>query len=68
MELRPGFDDLFNTIYLVNIYIVHEHSVSSLQGRGEELLDVGLERLAIHCAFAHEGRSNAVVTQRCDEC
>lgn len=32
------------------------------------MFDVGLECLAIHCAFAHEGRSNAVVTQRCDEC
>ena len=31
------------------------------------MLDVGLECLAIHCAFAHEGRGNAVVAQRCDE-
>ena len=31
------------------------------------MLDIGLECLAIHCAFAHEGRGDAVVTQRCDE-
>src|SRR6266513_4164825 len=53
---------------LVNAHIVHEHDVASLQSRSEELLDIGLECLAIHRAFAHEGRGNAVVTQRCDEC
>src|SRR5205823_11398383 len=47
---------------------VHEYDVTSLQSRSEELLDIGLECLAIHRAFAHEGRGNAVVTQRCDEC
>jgi hypothetical protein len=64
----PSFDGLFDAIDLVNAYIVHEHDIASLQSRSEELLDIGLECLAIHCALAHEGRSNAVVTQRRDEC
>ena len=64
----PSFDGLFDAIDLVNAHIVHEHNVASLQSRSEELLDIGLEYLAIHCAFAHKGRGNAVVSQRCDEC
>jgi hypothetical protein len=32
------------------------------------LFNVGLERLAIHGAFEHKGRGNAVMTQCCDEC
>ena len=61
-------DAIRYTIDLVNAHIVDEHDVASLQSRSEELLDIGLEGLAIHCAFAHEGRGNAVVPQRCDEC
>ena len=67
-ELYPELDSLFDAIDLVNAHIVHEHNVASPQSRSEELLDIGLECLAIHCAFAHEGRGNAIVTQRCDEC
>jgi len=63
-----SFDGFFDAIDLVNAHIVHEHDVASLQSWSEELLDIGLECLAIHCAFAHKGRGNAVVTQRCDEC
>ena len=63
----PGFDGLFDAIDLVNAHIVHEHDVASLQSRSEELLDIGLEYIAVHCAFAHKGRGNAVVPQRCDE-
>ena len=64
----PSFDSFFDAIDLVNAHIVHEYNVASLQSRSEELLDIGLECLAIHCALAHEGRTNAIVTQRCDEC
>ena len=67
MELPPGFDGLFDAVYLVNAHIVHEHDVASIQSRSEELLDVGLEYIAVHCAFAHKGRGNAVVPQRRDE-
>jgi hypothetical protein len=50
MELPPGFDGLFDTVYHVNAHIVHEHDVASLQSRSEELLDIGLECIAVHCA------------------
>jgi hypothetical protein len=64
----PSFDGPFDAIDLVKAHIVHEHNVAFPQSRSKELLDIGLECLAIHCAFAHEGRGDAVVTQRCDEC
>ena len=67
MELHPELRWPVRAIDLVNAHIVHEHDVASLQSRSEELLDIGLECLAIHCAFAHEGRGNAVVAQRSDE-
>src|SRR6266404_9902498 len=63
-----SFDGFFDASNLVNADIAHEHHVASLQGRSEELLDIGLERLAVHRAFADKWRSNTVVTQRRDEC
>src|SRR5260370_13375946 len=47
--------------------VVHEHDVASLQGRSEKLFGIGLEHLAGHRPFEHEGRGNTIMTQRSDE-
>jgi len=64
----PGSDRLFDAIDHVYACVVHEHYIAPLQSRSEELFDVGFERLAIHRAFQHKGRGNAVMTQCCNEC
>ena len=63
-----SFDGLSDAGNLVNGDIVHEHDVTAFQGRSENLFDIGLERLAVHCAFEHERRRHTVVAQRGDEC
>jgi len=47
--------------------VVHEHDVTSLQSRSEKLFRIGLEHLASHRSFEHEGRGDTIVTQRSDE-
>lgn len=62
------FDGFSHAGDLVNWDIVHEHDVTSFQGRSENLFDIGPKRRAVHRAFEHERRGHAVVTQRSDEC
>ena len=51
----------------MNADIVHEHNVASRQGRSEKLFSIGLEHLAVHRSFEHEGRGDTIVAQRSDE-
>ena len=41
--------------------------VASFQGRSENLFNIGLEHLAIHGPFEHEGSGNAIMPQGCNE-
>ena len=63
-----AFDGLLHAGDLVNGDIVHEYDVISFQSRSEKLFDIGPKRLAVHCAFEHEGRGHTVVAQGGDEC
>src|SRR5260370_36421343 len=47
--------------------VVHEYDVASLQGGSEKLFGIGVEHLAGHRPFEHEGRGNTIMTQRSDE-
>ena len=51
----------------MNRDIVHEHDVTSFEGGGENLFDVGSERLSAHCSFEHERGADTVMAQRRDE-
>ncbi len=62
------FDGFSHSGDLVNRDIVHEHDVTSFQGRSQNLFDIGPKCLTVHRAFEHEGRGHAVVAQRSDEC
>lgn len=52
----------------MNTDVVHEHDVTSFQGRSENLFDIGLEHLAVHRSFEQEGRGHTIMAQRRDEC
>ena len=62
------FDGFLHTGDLVNRDIVHEHDITSFQGRSQNLFDVGPKRFTVHRAFEHERRGHTVVAQRGDEC
>jgi len=62
------FNGFLHAEDFVDRNIVHEHDVASLQGRSQNLLDIGPKRFAVHRAFEHERRADTVVTQRSDEC
>jgi hypothetical protein len=66
-DCTAPFDGFSHAGDFVHRDIVHEHDVTSFQGRNENLLDIGPERLAVHRAFEHEGRGHMVVAQRRDE-
>ncbi len=51
----------------MNTDVIHEHDVASLQGRSKKLFNIGLERLAGHRSFEHEGRGDTIMTQRSGE-
>ena len=51
----------------MNTDVVHEHNVTPRQRRSEKLFNVGLEHLAGHRSFEHEGRGDAIMAQRSDE-
>src|SRR5215831_7699003 len=53
-------------IDLMNRYIVHEHNVTPLQGRSEDLFDIGPKCLAVHRAVKHKRCSHSVVAKRSD--
>src|SRR5665811_1569306 len=55
-------DRFFDSLCLVNAGIVHEHDITSLQCRSEELFDIGFEHLTGHRAFEHEGSVHTVMT------
>ena len=48
---------------LVGAEIVEDHSVARLEGRDEELLDIGAEAFAVDRAVEQAGRIDAVVAQ-----
>lgn len=61
-------DRLFHAGNLVDADVVHEHDIASLEGWSKNLFDIGAEGFAVHRSFKHEGRSDAVMAQRGDEC
>ena len=52
---------------LVNRDIIHEHDVTSLQRRSQDLFDIGAKGFTVHRTFEHERRGHAVVPQRGDK-
>ena len=52
---------------LVNGYVVHEHDITSPQGRSEDLFDIGPKCLAVHRAVEHKWCSHSVVAKRSDK-
>ena len=61
------FDGFLNSGDLMHRNVVHEHDLAFLQGRSQDLLDVGSKCLAVHRAFEYERRRHPVVAQRGDE-
>jgi hypothetical protein len=62
-----SFDGFLHASNFVNGDVIHEHDITSSQGRSQNLFDISPESLAIHCPFEHERRSHAVMAQRSDE-
>jgi hypothetical protein len=60
-------DCFFDSIDFVDADVVHEHDVALLQRRSETLFGIGLEHLAGHRSFEHEGRGDAIMAQGGDE-
>ena len=67
-EARPNIADrLSHRLSLVGVEIVEDHDVARLEGRDEELFDIGMEALAIDGPLEHAGRFDAVAAQRGEE-
>jgi hypothetical protein len=60
-------DCFFDSVDFVDADVVHEHDVALLQRRSETLFGIGLEHLAGHRSFEHEGRGDAIMAQGGDE-
>jgi hypothetical protein len=60
-------DCFLDSVDFVDADVVHEHDVALLQRRSETLFGIGLEHLAGHGSFEHEGRGDAIVAQGGDE-
>ena len=59
---RPAsLNGFLDSIDFVNTDVVHEHNVAPRQRRSEKLFRIGLEHLAGHRSFEHEGRGDAIV-------
>ena len=68
-EPRPdGSDRLSHRLSLVGAEIVEDDDVARLEGRHEELFDIGEEAFAIDRAVEQAGRVDAVVAQGGEEC
>src|ERR1700733_7107397 len=57
-------DGLPHLLPLVGAEIVEDHSVARLEGRDEELLDIGAEAFAVDRAVEQAGRIDAVIAKR----
>jgi len=62
-----GFDSLADASNFMNSDIIHDDNVASLEGWSKDLLDISQKGWAIHRSIQQEGRSDAIVTQRCDK-
>ena len=58
-----GLDRLAHADDLVRGQVVHDHAVAWIQGRRQELLDIGQEDLAVDRAVEHQRRDHAVAPQ-----
>ena len=47
--------------------IVHDDDVAGLQGRHEELLDIGAESFTVYGSFEHAWRGELIAAQRADK-
>ena len=56
-------DGLPHPLPLVGAEIVEDHSVARLEGRDEELLDIGAEAFAVDRAVEQAGRIDAVIAE-----
>ena len=67
-EARPdGSDGLSHRLSLVGAEIVEDHDVARLEGRREELFDIGAEAFAVDGAVEQAGRIDPVVAQSGEE-
>ena len=63
-EARPdGSDGLSHRLSLVGAEIVEDNDVARLEGRGEELFDIGAEAFAVDGAVEQAGRIDPVIAQ-----
>src|SRR5450432_1599731 len=63
-EARPdGSDGLSHRLSLVGAEIVEDDDVARLEGRGEELFDIGAEAFAVDGAVEQAGRIDPVIAQ-----
>jgi hypothetical protein len=66
---RPGVADcLPHGLSLVRAEIVEDDDVAWLEGRDEELLDIGAKAFAVDGSVEQAGRINPIVAQRSEEC
>ena len=66
--MRPDLADrLSHGLPFVTAKVVHDHDIAWLECRDEDLLDVSLERRAVHGAVQDERRVDPVVAQGCDK-
>ena len=64
-EARPdGSDGLSHPLSLVGAEIVEDHDVARLEGRREELFDIGAEAFAVDRAVEQAGRIDASFEER----